>query len=147
MSRNKNKGTGLRYVSTKDPMLIPRYLLEQVKPQEFSIDRFYALSKMFSNNPFNFIGLFVDRQNVTKGFMWSTYNPLLDNLFINILSVDKEYHNRGIMKEAVGIATNIMKKIGSHGNIYGKTTRPRACFKYGFKPVEYTNIVFEVNHE
>lgn len=139
----KCKGTGLKYVPTNKIDLIPRYLIGQVNGLEFEVDRFYKLAKMIEGNPMNFIGLFVDSDNAVQGFMWSTYNPLADFMFVNILSVSKEYQGMGIANEAVGICRKILKNIGASQKIACKTTRHRAMARFGFKKAEYTYMELE----
>lgn len=138
----KPKGTGLKYVPA-GVNLIPRYLIEQIKGIDFDIDKFYQLAPVIEKNPFNFIGLFIDKGNKVQGFMWSTYNPLSDHLFVNMLSVEKEYQRLGIIKECIGICKKILKGIGSCGNISAKTTRPKAFSKYGFKESKQVIVDYE----
>lgn len=86
----------LKFVRLTDPSmagLIPRYLIDQAKDKDFTTERFYALAPMLIANKLNIIGLFADADNKVKGFMWATINILSEQLYVSVISIDKEYQN------------------------------------------------------
>jgi len=134
--KKKNKGTGLKYIPIFDFFLIPRYLIEQVEPLEFEVDRLYAMSREITANPMNILGAFANENHEVKGFLWANVNPLNNTIYVHILSVDKEYQGRGI----IGEATNILRKlIAQHGlkeKIVFRTVKPEAFKRWGYKESE-----------
>ncbi len=126
-------GTQLKYVKVKDLSIIPRHLFEQVKPREFDPDQLYAWGPIILQNPLNLFGAFIDKEMTIRGILWSSFNPLDQKLHVHILSVDKEYFGRGILKEAEGILKKNKKKLNAKG-IRFSTSRPKAFEKYfGYK--------------
>ncbi|ACL05665.1 GNAT family N-acetyltransferase [Desulfatibacillum aliphaticivorans] len=137
----RGKGTGLRYIPVPDFSLVPRRLIEQVKPRQCSPDQLYSLGPMICKNPFNLLGVFAPMDQGSpafgqiKGFLWASINPLDRKIHVHILSVDPEYQGKGIIEEA----GNILEKIRARQKLKGivfKTTRPKAMEKMGFKRSE-----------
>ena len=118
-------GTCLKFVKVKDISQIPRYLFDQVKPRELDIDRLYEWAPVLFNNPINLLGAFIDKEEVVKGVMWCSYNPISNKIQVQVLSVDKHYYGMGILKEADGIVNKFKKKLGAD-KITFATTRPRS---------------------
>jgi len=111
----KAKGSGLKYVPINDFSLLPRPLVEQIKPKLPDVDRFYNVLRAFSSGKSfwitNFLGVFADHEHVIKGFMWLTLNPITMELHANMLSVDPTYQSKGILAEAKNIAQKLMKEV------------------------------------
>ncbi|MBI9073778.1 MAG: GNAT family N-acetyltransferase [Desulfatibacillum sp.] len=137
----KARGTGLRYIPVSDFSLVPRRLVEQVKPRQCSPERLFRLGPMICRNPFNLLGVFAPMDPASPafgqimGFLWATINPLDQKIHVHMLSVDKEFQGKGIVEEA----KNILEKIRSRQKLSGivfRTTRPRALEKVGFKRSE-----------
>lgn len=138
----KKKGTGLKYVPVEDFSLIPRYLLEQVKDKEWDdTDRLYAA--LCSVPPvfwkMNIVGVFADHDHMIKGFMWLVADTVSRKLDCRLLSVDPEYQNKGIIKEAADIARKIAKEVQAAG-VTVSTSTPKAFEQYGFKATLKTNM-------
>ena len=137
----KARGTGLRYIPVPDFALVPRHLIEQVKPMQCSPDRLYRLGHMICRNPFNLLGIFapMDPQSPAfgqvRGFLWATINPLDEKIHVHMLSVDKEYQGKGIVNETRNILEKIRTKQKLKGILF-RTTRPKALEKMGFKRSE-----------
>jgi hypothetical protein len=127
----KKKGTGLKYESINDVRLIPRYLLEQIKPKTFDPDRFYTLGPAITKNPLLSLGVFT-KDDFVKGFMWAAINPLTEQLLVHVLSIDKEYQSKGVLGEVRGILKRIVKQRNLKGATFG-TRAPRAFEKFGYK--------------
>ena len=86
----------LKFVRLTDPSntdLIPRYLIDQTRDKDFETDRFYAIAPLLVVNRFNIFGLFVDNNKNVKGFLWATINILSEQLYVSVISIDKEYQN------------------------------------------------------
>ena len=127
----KVKGSGLRYTPINDFSLLPRPLVEQIKPKLPDVDRFYnVLRALSSGRSFwitNYLGVFADHEHVIKGFMWLTLNPITGVLHANMLSVDPAYQNKGILGEAKNIAQKLMKEV--HAEKLTISTRAPNVFK------------------
>ena len=133
-----SKGTGLRWIPQTSFALIPRYLIEQVEPiGGVKPEKLYEFGPAICKSPFNILGVFVPMDEKAedfgqaKGFLWATVNPLTEKIDVHMLSIDKEYRGRGIIKEA----KNIIEKIKAQNNLTGivfKTTRPEGFEKVGF---------------
>lgn len=121
-------GTNLKWVGVKDINQIPRYLFEQVKPMEYDVDRLYEWAPVLLKNPMNIIGGFLDKSGTIKGVMWVSFNPITNKIQVHIVSIDKSYFGKGIMKEVNGLLNKFKKKLGAD-KIVGITSRPRAIQK------------------
>ncbi len=133
----KIKGSGLRYTPINDFSLLPRPLVEQIKPKLPDVDRFYNVLRALSSGQsfwaVNYLGVFADHEHVIKGFMWLTLNPITYVLHINMLSVDNAYQNKGILGEAKNLAQKLMKEVHAE-KLTISTRAPRVFAKYGLKP-------------
>ena len=127
----KTKGTCLKFVKVKEINQIPRYLFEQVKPREFDIDKLYEWAPILLNNPMNLFGAFIDKEELVKGVMWSSFNPISNTITVHVISVDKAYHGKGILNEADGILNKFKKKLGAD-KIIAITNRPSAGKRVGW---------------
>lgn len=137
-------GTNLKFVRVRDINQIPRYLFEQVKPQEFNINALYEWAPVLFDNPLNLFGAFVDSDEIVQGVMWGSYNPISNALTVHVLSIDKKYFGRGILKEADGIVRKWQKKLNAD-RIMISTTRPRAFESIGYRRSNLT--LMEKNYE
>jgi len=133
--KTKKKGTGLKYIPVTDFLLIPRYLMEQIKPSDIEIDHVYAMSAEITSSPFNILGVFANKNSEVKGFLWGMINPLDMKIHIVMLSVDKEYQGKGIIPETTGILRKIMERYGLKAIVF-KTMHPRLFRKYGYKQTD-----------
>jgi hypothetical protein len=137
----KKSGTKLKFVRMTDGKLVPRYLLEQIKPKAFNIDLFYQYSRVIFSNPLNYLGGFVDRDNEIKGVVWFSYNPIEEAIFVHLMSVAPEYFGKGALTEA----RNILKRFYSSVNAkraYFTTDRPTPFTRLGYttSPVRIMEI-------
>lgn len=133
-------GTNLKFVRLNNVTQIPRYLLAQVRPQDFNIDAFYKWAPVLFKNPLNLFGGFLDKDKIIKGIMWLSFNPITEKLTVHMISVDREYYNRGILKEADGILHKLKKKMNAI-SIIAQTTRPKALGKIGY--VKSKTVILE----
>lgn len=145
--RKKTGGTNLRFILVSDFSLIPRRLVEQVKPRLLDPARLYQLGPMICKNPLTILGVFAPMDESAadfgqvKGFLWAGVNPLTHKIDVHILSVDRQYFGRGIVGEAKNILEKIRARHGLKGIVF-KTTRPQAFEKHGFKRSE--TVLMEV---
>ena len=133
-SRSK-RGTGLRYTPVNDFALVPKPLIEQIKPAVPDVDRLYNVLKSASNSAsfwsINFIGVFADHEHIIKGFMWFTLNPITRVLHCHMLSVDREYQNKGVLAEAKNIGKKLMREVGA-SKLTAATRSPKVFERIGF---------------
>ena len=132
MGTDMKKGSGLKYIPINDFNLIPRYLIDQVKPKDWETDRLYKFGPTITASPFTLLGVFVDNDSMVQGFMWSTVNPLDEKIHTHILSVSKEYQRKGIAGEARNILKKTQKKLNLKGILF-QTTRHKAFERLGWE--------------
>lgn len=141
MSEKKDKFKDLRWVRAICSDLIPKYLVEQVKHREFTVEDFYKYQNLncyiqtengMEMNPLNHLYLLVNGDNIVKGFLWFVVDPLCKNIFINTLSVDNEYWGGG---KAVEMTADHVKKIMKEAKLKKTcwiTRYPKHSEKHGF---------------
>jgi hypothetical protein len=132
----------LRWVRVFTPDHIPKYLVEQVRDRDFSIEDFYKYQEInctrpspdgMKLNPLSHLYVLVDPENIVKGFLWFVVDALSKDLVIQTFSVDKEYWYKG---KAVSKLSNHIKEIRKKANlnkIYWITNYPKHSERYGFK--------------
>ena len=125
MTEKKKKGTGLKYIPIQNFHLIPRYLFEQIEPLSFDIDRVYQMSDALCQNPFNILGVFADKENIVKGFMWAAYSVLDNKIGVHVLSIDAEFQGRGIVSESLGIMRKIQESLNAKGIKFQTTQKDK----------------------
>jgi len=138
----KNNIEELRWVRVFTPDHIPKYLVEQVRDRDFSVENFYKYQEFNcvhqskdgpKLNPFSHLYVLVDPSNFVKGFLWFTVDPLAQDIFIQTFSVDKDYWYRG---KAVSKLSDHIKDIREKAclnKIYWVTNYPKHSERYGFK--------------
>ena len=132
----------LEWVRIFDPVHIPRYLIEQIKDRNYSVDRFYQYLKIVCVekqnghvvlNPLNLLYVLVDKQKIVKGVFWGVIDTLGNSLVIQTFSMDDEYWGLG---KAIKILENKAKEIQEGAQldrVYWVTRCPKHSEKYGFK--------------
>src|SRR5690606_28201498 len=110
----------LRWVRAFSPDVIPRYLVEQVRDRDYTVEEFYKFQTVNcllqgkdgpTLDPFNHLYVLVNLDNLVKGFLWFVIDPLTKDLVVNTFSMDKEYWNKGkAMKKASEFVKEILKK-------------------------------------
>lgn len=116
----------LRWVRAKTFLKIPPHLFK-IKGVNIRVDRIYAFDYI-AQDPYNLLFLLEDEQGKVKGFCWSIINPIDNVLHVNILSVEKELYNKGIVKQVYDMLKKIKDKLGLD-KIEWRTTRPKAFEK------------------
>ena len=142
----------LRWVRVFTPIHIPKYLIEQVRHRDYSVEDFITYQEQscirMTNegptlNPLNHLYVLASKENVTKGFVWFAIDPLSKDLCIHTYSIDKEYWGKG---KAVAKLASFIKDIrrkGQLNKVYWITNYPKHSQRYGFRPsksvlMEYT---------
>lgn len=100
----------MKFVWTDNFDEIPRYLVDQIKNKDFSTDGFYAYNKA-TKNPFKWL-ILIKQDDDVIGFCWGILELLTKAIFINNISLDKRFQNKGIMKMCLGEIDRAAKKIG-----------------------------------
>jgi len=121
--------------------IIPRYLFAQVKENnDWDLDFLYDYADDLAKDPLTLIYVLADKDYQIKGVLWAAINPLVKTISGYLLSVDKEYQDRGSpILYAIEFLTEIKEKIGFK-KIEWPTTRPRAFERLGFKRSGITNM-------
>jgi len=142
MSDKSDKIDELRWVRLFNAVHIPRYLVEQVRDRDYSVDEFFKYQELNCTiqskdgptlNPFSHLYALVDPENIVKGFLWFVIDPLSKDLIINTFSVDKEYWGKG---KAVTRLSDHVKEILKKLKIkkaYWLTNYPKHSERHGFK--------------
>jgi N-acetylglutamate synthase-like GNAT family acetyltransferase len=142
----------LRWIRIFTPIHIPKYLIEQIKDRDWKVDdyiRYHELNCVTEKegqqtlNPFSHLYVLVNEQNITKGFLWFTVEPLTKDICIQNYSIDKEYWGKGRAVEKLAEHIKFIKKKGNLNKVYWITNYPKHSQKYGFKQsksvlMEYT---------
>ena len=152
MSR-KYKMDDLRWVRLFTASHIPLYLVEQIKGREFEDDAY--LKHLDKNvlmqseqgpilNPLFHLWALVDPDNLVRGFLWFTVDPLEQAIVIQTYSVDSNFWGKGAIERLVKHIKFIQKK-SQLKKIYWITNHPKHSAKYGFKPSK--NVLMEYNED
>ena len=121
---------------------LPNYLVDQVRHRTYSVEEFYKYQQLnllmqgkegIILNPFNHVYILADKENLVKGFVWITIDPLSKDIFIQIYSIDKEYWGRGLaVKKLVEHIKEIRNK-AKLNKIFWHTDYPKHSERYNFK--------------
>jgi len=144
----------LRWVRVFTPIHIPKYLIENVRDRDFTVEDFYKYQEVAcireteegpTLNPLSHLYVLVDKDNMTKGFLWFTIDSLSKDLVIQTYSVDKAYWGFG--KAVKKVTEHILEiwKRASLNKIYWITRYPKHSERYGFKKSE--NVLMEYSGE
>lgn len=154
MLDNNLKIEDLEWIRIFDPIHIPRYLIEQVRDRDWTVERFYQYQKTINLqkegnniviNPMNLLFVLADKEKAVQGFMWSAVDVLSNCLVINTFSIDKKYWCQG---KAVSVVESKAKEIARGAKlskIYWITNYPKHSEKHGFKRSK--SILMEYNME
>lgn len=137
-----NNMDNLRWVRAFSADVIPRYLVEQIKKKDYSVDDFYKYQDNIclrdtkegpTLNPFSHLHVLADKNNMTKGFTWFCIDPLTKDIVIQIYSVDKEYWAGGNSVKKLSDHIKDIRKKGNLNKVYWIHSYPRHTIKHGFK--------------
>ena len=137
-----SKMDNLRWVRGTLADLIPRYLLEQIKHKEYTVEDFikHQESIIYTStpegrllNPFSHLYYLVNEDNLIKGILWFCVDPLTKNIIIQTYSVDKEYTKEGGAVEKLCVLIKSIAFKAKLKKIYWVTNHPRHSQRHGFK--------------
>jgi len=130
-----SKMDDLRWVRAYTSAFIPKYLIEQIKKRDYEVDKFlqYQEKLCSSKNPLSHLYVLANPDNLVKGFLWLTIDPLTGNILIQTYSVDKEYVKDGKAVEKLKEFILSFKDKGNFNKVYWLTAYPKHSLKHGFK--------------
>ena len=132
----------LKFIRIYDFHLIPRDLIEQIKDRDYPSDRLYAIGEYITKNPCTLLYALADPEHKIKGILWATVSLLDERMYVNLLSIAKEYQNHG---QALKVVHENLEKIQTNLKLKGIrwiTTRPHAFERQGFKRAQ--SVMMEV---
>lgn len=145
MSDNKTKYKDfeeLRWIRVFTPTHIPKYLVEQIRHRDFSIEDFFKYQESLcikmtpdgpSLNPMNHLYVLANDENLTKGFVWFIIDALSKAICIQSYSIDKEYWNNGKAVSKLSVFIKDFLKKSKLEKVYWITNYPKHSEKHGFK--------------
>lgn len=126
----EQESDSLRFVRIFDARKVPEYLLQQIKPRDWSISQFYELNL---KRPTALLYVLIDNVGSVKGFLWlaiDVFNRAVNGM---VLSIDRQYQGKGkYVYKTIDLMKDIRRRFGLK-KIRWITTRPKAFEKYGFK--------------
>lgn len=132
----------LRFVRVFTPVHIPKYLVEQIRDRDFSVEDFYTFQEEGclsitkdgpSLNPLNHLYVLSNDENITKGFLWFTVDALSKDICIQTFSMDKEYWGSGRAVEALTDFIKDFRRKAKLNKVYWVTPYPKHSMRHGFK--------------
>lgn len=152
--KEKNKVDDLKWIRVFTPSHIPKYLVEQVRDRDFTVEDFYAYHEAYCQiptsdgiklNPFSHLYVLANEENTVKGMLWFCVDPLTKDIIIQTFSMDKEYWNKGLAVKKLAAHMKGIKKKGQLNKIYWVTNYPKHSERNGFKRSK--NVLMEYNEE
>jgi len=150
-----NKIDDLKWIRIFTPSHIPKYLVEQVRDRDFTVEDFYKYHEINCTipgsdgnvklNPFSHLYVLANPENEVKGALWFCVDPLSKDLVIQTFSVDKEYWNRGVAVKKLATHIKEIRKKGNLNKIYWVTNYPKHSERNGFKRAK--SVLMEYNEE
>jgi len=132
----------LKWVRVFSPVHIPKYLVEQIRDRDYTVEDFYKYQEINclikksegpTLNPFNHLYVLVDPENVVKGFLWFVIDSLSKDAIINTFSIDKEYWGLGkAMRKVEEHVKELLKKLKLK-KVFWLTNYAKHSQRYGFK--------------
>jgi len=148
------KTDDLKWIRIFTPQHIPKYLVEQIRDRDFTIEDFYKFHEVNctipSNdgvklNPFSHLYVLSNEENEVKGMLWFSVDPLTKDIIIQTFSINKEYWNKGIAVKKLAKFIKEIRNKGDLNKIYWITKYPGHAQKNGFKRSK--SILFEYDHK
>lgn len=119
---------------------IPQYLFEQVVDINIDLDKLYKAGPLFIQAGAIIFPL-IDPQHIIKGILWISPNLIEDILYVQLLSVDREYQTG----EAMDATAEFLKKTGK--TIRWATTKPKVFEEKGYKRAKSVLMELKQNGE
>ncbi len=148
----------VRLTRAENARLIPKYLIEQTKGRDFTTKQFFRMVPFIIESPENIMGVFVNEDNIAKGFMWAMINVLTEQLYLGLITIDKEYQNNNgesleYVLKTLRAVPEMAKKFITDNNIKLKdtiiqaTTRPKVYEKRGWHKAEATIMEISIKEK
>lgn len=123
----------MKWIRIYEPSLIPQDYVERVKGRDYSVREFYEFQDFNRNNPCNMLFGYVDDDKQVKGYLWAQINALDSTMFINTLSVDKQFWGNGqAVDEAITFLDKVQERTQARKVIWC-TVNKRFFLSKGFK--------------
>lgn len=144
----------LRWIRVFTASHVPTYLVEQVKHRDYSVENFYKYQDSLclrsgvngpELNPFSHLYVLANKENLIKGFLWFSIDPLTLDMIIQTYSVDKEYWKDGGAVEKLCAHVKEIHRKAKLNKIYWITNYPKHSQRFGFKPSK--SILMEYSEE
>lgn len=126
----------LEFVKIRIPQnvrFIPTSLIESVKGNLYTPEKFYRYQEKQIDNPGNLLYVLLDKEKKVWGYLWAELSQFDDTLFINTFSIDKKYWFAG---KAIPKVIQFLDKLRSKYNcprVFWITTNDKFFAKNGFK--------------
>lgn len=121
----------LTIIPLPDARLVPKFLVEQVKDREWSVQEWYDYQQADKSEANLLLGV-INQDHAVVGFIWMTLDGFSKWVFINTLSVSPAYQGkRKLIKFVHRYIRDLAKRLEMTRVIW-VTDRPRALEKYGY---------------
>ena len=135
----------LQFVKLKIPRLIPKELIESVKGSTFTPEQFYQYQEENRANPCNHLYALIDKDKQIHGYLWAESTHLDRSLFVNTLSVSKEFWGKG---EALQMALDHIEKMREmihFKKLFWFTFNEKFFLKHGFTRSKNVLMEYDIN--
>jgi N-acetylglutamate synthase-like GNAT family acetyltransferase len=150
-----NKIDDLKWIRIFTPSHIPKYLIEQVRDRDFTVEDFYKYHEInctipskdgsLKLNPFSHLYVLGNEENEVKGVLWFCIDPLTKDIVVQTFSMDKDYWMKGIAVKKLANHIKDIRKKGNLKKIYWITNYPKHSERNGFKRAKA--VLMEYNEE
>lgn len=146
----------LKWIRIFTPSHIPKYLIEQIRDREFSVEDFYKYHEVnctipskdgIKLSPFSHLYVLVNEENIVKGMLWFCVDPLTKDIIIQTFSMDKDYWMKGIAVKKLAKHIKEIRKKGNLNKIYWITNYPKHSERNGFKRSKAVLMEYDEKNE
>lgn len=135
----------LAFIRLKVPRLIPQELIENVKGKTFTSEQFYRYQEEVRDCEGSFLFVMVDEKKKIKGFLWAELNRMDGSLFVNTLSIVKEFWHKGkLMSIVEEFLLDLQKKLKAP-RVFWLTQNPKFFEKHNWKRSK--NVLMEYSEK
>jgi len=123
----------LKFIKATDVDLIPRRLIEHIEGRRYTVDEFYRVKRLYISSLS--IDLIVNEENAIIGFLEYSLDELNKEIYINTLSIDREYQCDGRTLDFVINTFKLLSKKLNY-NVLWHCYRPSYFLRHGFTAVK-----------